>query len=97
MTRGARSSVDSLRNLDPIHIGLVSDEPIRLAGLSSIFDQPATGKAEPPLLPHRRHTRAIAELLAFPLLKYLVVDLHSSSGGLQILADDSPRAPFPAN
>ena len=29
------------RRLDPIRIGLVADEPIRLAGLASIFDQPA--------------------------------------------------------
>lgn len=78
MTGGNMSSI---RDLDPIHIGLVSDEPIRLAGLSSIFDQPAT-HGKPPLLPV---PGSIAELLARSTLKYLVVDLHSSSGGLDIL------------
>jgi len=67
--------------VEPIHIGLVSDEPIRLTGLSSVFDQPAM-HGKPPLLPV---PGSIAELLARPTLKYLVVDLHSSSGGLDIL------------
>jgi hypothetical protein len=35
---------------DPIRIGLVADEPIRLAGLASIFDQPAQ-QGQPRLLP----------------------------------------------
>jgi len=70
-----------LRHLEPIPIGLVSDEPIRLAGLSSIFEQPAH-EGKPPLLPV---SGSIAELLAHPALEYLVVDLHSSSGGLEIL------------
>jgi DNA-binding NarL/FixJ family response regulator len=70
-----------IRGLDPIHIGLVSDEPIRLAGLSSIFDQPAR-QGKPPLLPV---PGSIADLLARSALKYLVVDLHSSSGGLEVL------------
>lgn len=73
--------MSSIRSLEPIHIGLVSDEPIRLAGLTSIFDQPAR-QGRPSLLPV---PGSINELLAHQTLKYLVVDLHSSSGGLEIL------------
>jgi DNA-binding NarL/FixJ family response regulator len=71
----------SIRNLEPIHIGLVSDEPIRLEGLASIFEQPSR-QEKPPLLPV---SGTIEELLARSTLEYLVVDLHSSSGGLEIL------------
>ena len=71
----------STRNSGPIRIGLVADEPIRLAGLTSIFDQPA----------RKPHAQLVAvpgtihELLAQPTLEYLVVDLHSSSSGLKAL------------
>ena len=73
--------MSSIRNVEPIHIGLVSDEPIRLEGLSSIFEQPSR-QGKPPLLPI---SGSIDELLARSTLEYLVVDLHSSSGGLEIL------------
>jgi len=71
----------SIRNPEPVLIGLISDEPIRLAGLASIFEQP------------NFHGRAILqpvvgsmeELLDRPALEYLVVDLQSSSGGLTAL------------
>jgi DNA-binding NarL/FixJ family response regulator len=69
------------RNPEPIRIGLVADEPIRLAGFSSIFDQPA------------QHDRAqlipvpgsMKELLSKESLRYLVVDMHSSASGLKAL------------
>lgn len=62
-----------------IRIGLVADEPIRLAGLVSIFDQPAQ-ETHAQLLPV---IGSVAELLAMESLKYLVVDLHSSGAGLK--------------
>lgn len=65
----------------PIRIGLVLDEPIRLAGLASIFDQPAVD-AHVQLLPV---IGSIKELLSEANLRYLVVDLHSSSSGLHDL------------
>jgi DNA-binding NarL/FixJ family response regulator len=69
------------RNPGPIRIGLVTDEPIRLAGLASIFDQPARdGHAGLVLVPG-----TLTELLAAKALRYLVVDLNSSSGGLKAL------------
>jgi DNA-binding NarL/FixJ family response regulator len=64
-----------------IRIGLVSDEPIRLAGLATIFDQPGR-KDHPPLQPI---SGTLDELLGRRSLEYLVLDLHSSSGGLDAL------------
>jgi len=64
-----------------IRIGVVADEPIRLAGLASIFDQPAE-EAHSQLLPV---IGSMTELLAMESLKYLVVDLHSSGSGLKAL------------
>jgi DNA-binding NarL/FixJ family response regulator len=79
--------MSSNRNPGPIRIGLVADEPIRLAGLTSIFDQPARdGHAG--LVPV---SGPLTELLAGKALRYLVVDLHSSSSGLKAL-DEIRRA-----
>lgn len=69
------------RGVNLIRIGLITDEPIRLAGLTSIFDQPAI-ESRAQLLPL---VASIAELLANPALKYMVVDLQSSVGGLKAL------------
>jgi DNA-binding NarL/FixJ family response regulator len=66
---------------DLIRIGVVSGEPIRLAGLKSIFDLPAE-QGQPRLLAVEG---AMPELLADPSLEYLVVDLHASSGALAVL------------
>jgi DNA-binding NarL/FixJ family response regulator len=66
---------------DRIRIGVASEEPIRLAGLSSVFDQP--GREEhAQLVPVPGSMR---ELLAKPELKYLVVDLHSIVSGVKAL------------
>jgi DNA-binding NarL/FixJ family response regulator len=69
------------RNPGPIRIGLVADEPIRLAGLVSIFDQPALD-FHAQLVPV---SGSMAELLSNAALGYMVVDLHSSSSGLKAL------------
>jgi DNA-binding NarL/FixJ family response regulator len=66
---------------EPIRIGLIAAEPIRVAGLASIFDLPAS-------LNHAQLVPVIAgmdELLGMAGLGYLVVDLHSSQGGLATL------------
>jgi DNA-binding NarL/FixJ family response regulator len=77
------------RNSEPIDIGLVSDHPIRLAGLSSIFDQPGV-EGDPPLRPI---TGSLPEMLANAALEYLVVDMEASPSGLAIL--DSIRRARP--
>jgi DNA-binding NarL/FixJ family response regulator len=77
------------RNPEPIDIGLVSDQPIRLEGLMSIFDQsPLDGN--PRLCPI---TGSLKEMLARATLEYLVVDVDASRGGLAIL--DSIRRARP--
>src|ERR1700685_3122343 len=82
--------MSSIRNPVPVHIGLVSDEPMRLEGLVSIFDQPARDD-DAPLLPI---TGTLPEMLTHASLEYLVVDMHSSPGGLAVL--DSIRRARPA-
>jgi DNA-binding NarL/FixJ family response regulator len=70
------------RNSDPIRIGLVTDEPIRLEGLTSIFEETAF-EGHAPLLPV---SGSINELLVGSTLEYLVVDLNSSSCGMETLS-----------
>lgn len=80
-TKGENFIMSPDRKSDSIRIGVLADEPIRLAGLSSIFDLPGRDG----------HARLIAvpgvmrELLAKPSLRYLVVDMHSSSSGMKAL------------
>lgn len=63
-------------NPGAIRIGLVADEPIRVAGLASIFEQPGhEGQRQ-----LRPVIASAAELLANPGLEYIVIDLHTSSG-----------------
>ncbi len=71
----------SNRTSAPIRIGLVAEEPLRLAGLASIFDQPA-GPNCAQLIPV---TGTISELLEGHDLHYLVVDLHGSHSRLRTL------------
>lgn len=59
-----------------IRIGLVAGEPIRVAGLATIFDQPAE-PGKPQLVPV---TGTIDELLAGDAPEYLVIDLNASTG-----------------
>lgn len=66
---------------DPIRIGLVSDEPIRLEGLASIFDTPSR-ETHPRLAPV---PLSVEQLLRGFDLEYLVIDLSSSPTGLEIL------------
>jgi DNA-binding NarL/FixJ family response regulator len=66
---------------EPIHIGLLAAEPIRVAGLASIFDLPV----EQDRASFVSVVGSLQELLALDSLKYLVVDLHSSVSGLETL------------
>lgn len=63
-------------NSQPFRIGLVAEEPIRVAGLVSVFEQPAQA-GQRQLLPM---IATVPELLADQELEYLVIDLHASSG-----------------
>ena len=71
----------SMRRPKPIRIGWLADEPLRLAGLSCIFEQcPSEGQAQ--LLPV---TGSLETFLTTPSLDYLIVDMNSSSGGFETL------------
>jgi DNA-binding NarL/FixJ family response regulator len=74
--------MSSLRSHGPIQIGLFSDEPIRLEGLSCIFDQPYSqcGGQLVPLM------GTLEQLLARRSIEYLVLDLQSSSVNMETLA-----------
>lgn len=64
-----------------IQVGLLADEPIRMEGLTSIFEAlPTDGSAH--LVPV---IGEIEELLSSASLEYMVLDLHSSSGGVKTL------------
>lgn len=68
-------------NPQPIRIGLLADEPVRAAGLASIFDLPAQ-EDQAQLVPV---AGSLPELLALNTIEYIVVDLHSSFGDLEAL------------
>jgi DNA-binding NarL/FixJ family response regulator len=68
-------------NIEPIRIGVLAAEPIRVAGMASIFDLPAD-EDQAQLVPV---VGPLPELLALVHLKYVVVDLQSSLGGLEAL------------
>jgi DNA-binding NarL/FixJ family response regulator len=70
-----------MRNPRPIRIGLLADEPLRLAGLASIFDG-ETPTGQTPLLPV---VGSMEELLTCQTIEYLLMDLSSSSGSLETL------------
>ena len=68
-------------NPPPIRIGVLAGEPIRLAGLSTVFEEaPEPGK--PQLVPV---VGTLEELLGNADLDYLVVDFNSSAEGLKTL------------
>jgi DNA-binding NarL/FixJ family response regulator len=70
-----------IHNTDPIRVGVLTDEPLRLEGLASIFEHsPGEGFAQ--LIPV---VGKIDELLSDSTLEYMVVDLNSSSGSLRTL------------
>jgi DNA-binding NarL/FixJ family response regulator len=68
-------AIDS--DLKAIRIGVLAGEPIRLAGLTMIFEQ-VPPPNQPRLIPV---FGTLEQLLASPEVEYLVVDLNSSTGG----------------
>lgn len=68
--------MSALAKARSIRIGLVADEPIRIAGLASIFELPAE-PGKPQFVPV---TGTPEELLGNSPPDYVVVDLHASTG-----------------
>lgn len=78
-----------IHKLEQIRVGLLTDEPIRLEGLASIFEgQP--GEKHVSLSPV---FGAIEALLSDATLKFLIMDLNSSSRGLESLEAIRRRRP----
>ena len=70
-----------IRNADSIRVGVLTDEPLRLEGLTSIFEHsPGEGCAH--LIPV---SGKMDELLSDSTMEYMVVDLNSSSESLWTL------------
>jgi DNA-binding NarL/FixJ family response regulator len=68
-------------SLRPIRIGILAIEPMRATGLANVFDQPAQpGQAQ--LVPV---IGSLQELTGASDIQYVVIDLHSSDGSLEIL------------
>jgi len=65
----------------PIRIGVLAVEPIRMAGLASIFDLPEQ-PAQAQLIPV---VGSLQELIDAPDIEYVVVDLHSSQSSIETL------------
>lgn len=76
------------QNPRPIRIGILAGEPIRVAGLASIFDQPAQ-LSQAQLVPV---IGSLQDLLSASAIKYLVVNLHAQDGmeTLETLRNNRP-------
>jgi DNA-binding NarL/FixJ family response regulator len=73
----------------PIRVGVVAGEPIRLEGLTSVFErEPEFGQT--PLIPV---IGTLDEQMANQELEYLVIDLNASARGLQTIRDIRRQRP----
>lgn len=78
-----RMPMFSISGTNPIRVGVLAGEPIRLEGLTSVFErEPEFGQS--PLLPV---VGGLDELLGDAELEYLMVDLNSSNSGLKLLTE----------
>src|SRR5579863_7255587 len=76
-------------NSPPICVGVVAGEPIRLEGLTSVFErEPEFGQSA--LIPV---IGTLDELVANRDLGYLVVDMNASARGLQTIRDIRRQRP----
>jgi DNA-binding NarL/FixJ family response regulator len=71
----------SIQKLEPIRVGVLTDEPLRREGIASIFED-VPGNDCAPFTPV---FGKMEELLSDSTLAFLVVDLHSPSSGLKTL------------
>jgi DNA-binding NarL/FixJ family response regulator len=78
-----------IRTNEPIRVGLLTDEPLRMEGLARIFkDQPSNGYA--PLIPVFGN---FEELLSDPTLAYVLVDLNAFPNGVETVEAIRRRRP----
>jgi DNA-binding NarL/FixJ family response regulator len=81
--------MSSIRNDEPIRVGVLTDEPLRLAGLATIFEA-SHREGYAPLSPVNGN---LEELLSDATLAYMLLDLNSSSGGVGTLEAIRRRRP----
>jgi DNA-binding NarL/FixJ family response regulator len=81
--------MSSIRNTESIRVGVLTDEPLRLEGLASVFEE-GPGEGCAPLFPVYG---GLEDLLSDSSLAYLVVDLLSPSGGFGTLEAIRRRRP----
>jgi DNA-binding NarL/FixJ family response regulator len=79
-----------MRIMKPIRVGLMADEPMRLEGLASIFEEPQR-EGQVQLI---AVAGSMKELLADATLDYLLIDLNSSCGGPETLEMIHKMRPF---
>jgi DNA-binding NarL/FixJ family response regulator len=90
LLRGGRREMSATSKVEPIRIGVLTDEPLRIEGFISIFEEDP-GEGHRPLLPVYGR---LEDLLFSPALSYLVIDLQSSSsGGVRTVAAIHRRRP----
>ncbi|MGA3080868.1 MAG: response regulator transcription factor [Terracidiphilus sp.] len=81
--------MSSIRNEEPIRVGMLTDEPLRLAGLATIFEA-SHREGYASLSPVKGN---LEELLSDATVAYLLLDLNSSSGGVGTLEAIRRRRP----
>ncbi|MGD0096438.1 MAG: response regulator transcription factor [Terracidiphilus sp.] len=81
--------MSSIRGSQAIRVGVLADEPLRLEGITSIFED-LPGENNKPLAPV---IGTVDELLSDTSLAFLVVDLHSTPGGVKSLEAIRRRRP----
>jgi len=81
--------IPASHHAEAIRVCVLTDEPLRMAGLASIFET-LPGESTAPLIPVNG---TIEELLADTTLKFLVVDLNASSDDIRTLDTIRRRRP----
>jgi DNA-binding NarL/FixJ family response regulator len=78
-------SMSSMSKVKIISVGLIADEPIRLEGYASIFDDRFQNDPEQVSFVLVPVIGNMEELLNHSGIEYMLIDLNSSSGGLDVL------------
>lgn len=84
-----RHTVGSILNSEPIQVGVLAEEPLRLEGLAGVFEG-NNGECKAQLSPVMG---SFEELMADARLRYLIVDLHSFRSAVEILEKIRRRRP----
>ena len=81
--------MSTMGQTNPIQVGVLAGEPIRLEGLATIFERaPEYGQSTlSPIV------GTIEELLSNKGIDYMVIDLNASSGGLKMLKEIRRQRP----